>query len=284
MAISAALNDFALHLARHVVEDLCKGKLIYAGGDDVLAMVSVDDLLRCLMLLRLAYSGVWPEQGDELTKLLNLQGERGAMTLRRGHALYDKKLLRLMGAKATASAGAVVAHHQTPLSRVMRELRQTEQRAKQTGGRDAFSINLLKRSGGAVNLTLPWLAADQIWSAALKGDLTDSPAALLMRLRASFAGKTSRRAAYITQGWLTDLPTKAQIGSEALRNLLAVNLRHQLKRQSKGDDDAASLGMQLASLACSLPHGSPADHIRDVLAVAEFLARESRSGSMKEPS
>ncbi|MDP2824015.1 MAG: type III-B CRISPR-associated protein Cas10/Cmr2 [Sulfuritalea sp.] len=283
MAISAALNDFALHLARHVVEDLCKGKLIYAGGDDVLAMVSVDDLMRCLLLLRLAYSGIWPEQGDALTDLLGLRNERGMARLRRGHALHDGRLLRLMGEKATASAGAVVAHHQTPLSRVLRELRATENRAKTEykGKRDAFSINLLKRSGGAVHLTLPWLApGTDDWKTALKGDLTDSPAALLMRLRDSFAGNTSRRAAYITQGWLADLPTTAQIGTETLRDLLTANLAHQLQRQ--GGNAAAALGRPLTTLACALGQRDekhPTETIRATLAVAEFLAREGRAGN-----
>lgn len=282
MAISAALNDFALHLARHVVEDLCKGKLIYAGGDDVLTMVSVDDLMRCLLLLRLAYSGIWPEQGEALTNLLGLGNERDMARLRRGHALYEGRLLRLMGEKATASAGAVVAHHQTPLSRVLRELRATEKRAK-AAGRDAFSINLLKRSGGAVHLTLPWLNpssnSDNDWHSALQGDLTDSPAALLMRLRDCFAGNTSRRAAYLTQGWLEDLPTAAQIGTDTLRDLLATNLAHQLQRQ--GGNDAAALGRPLATLACALGEkdekGHEAERIRDMLAVAEFLAREGRA-------
>ncbi len=285
MAISAALNDFALLMARHVVEDLCKGKLIYAGGDDVLAMVSVDDLLRCLALLRLAYSGVWPERGG-LADLLKLGKERGMVTLKRGHAMLDDQLLRLMGEKATASAGAIVAHHQTPLSRVLRELRATEQRAKTQGGRDAFSINLLKRSGGAVHLTLPWIVPGEKWSDALKGTLTDTPMALLIKLRDSFVGNTSRRAAYLTQGWLEDLPTASQIGDETLKDLLSANLDHQLKRQ--GGDSAGALGLLLAKIACAVGQGrspDPSDSlkspaaalIRDMLAVAEFLAREGRT-------
>ncbi len=285
MAISAALHDFALIMARHVVEDLCKGKLIYAGGDDVLAMVSVDDLLRCLTLLRLAYSGVWPEQ-DGLADLLKLGNEHGMAKLKRGHAMLDGQLLRLMGEKATASAGAIVAHHQTPLSRVLRELRATEKRAKTQGGRDAFSINLLKRSGGAVHLTLPWVVPGVKWPDALKGTLTDTPMALLMKLRDSFVGNTSRRAAYLTQGWLEDLPTASQIGGEALKDLLSANLEHQLKRQ--GGDSAGALGPLLAQIACTVGMGrSPylrdslknpeAALVRDMLAVAEFLAREGRT-------
>lgn len=291
MAISAALNDFALHLARHVVEDLCKGKLIYAGGDDVLAMVSVDDLLRCLTLLRLAYSGIWPEQPG-LAELLGVAGEPGMARLKRGHARLDGQLLRLMGQKATTSAGAVVAHHTAPLGGVLRELRKAEKRAKTEGGRDAFAITLQKRSGGAVELTCPWLAPSAAtdghtpWESALKGSLTDTPMALLIRLRQRFAGDTSRRAAYLTQGWLEDLPTVEQAGVEILRQLLAANLGQQLRRQ--GGPEGAPLGYLLADIACSLGSrrqpdrrdtlkSPPAALVRDLLAVAEFLAREGRS-------
>lgn len=282
MAISAALNGFALHLARHVVEDLCKGKLIYAGGDDVLAMVSVDDLLRCLFLLRLAYSGIWPNDSAELEQLLATVNSKKRAIFKRGHALLDGQLIRLMGQKATASAGAVVAHHQTPLSRVLRELRATEKRAKNEGGRDAFSINLLKRSGGAVHLTLPWLQPDDKWPAALEGSLTETPMALLLKLRAIFSGDTSRKAAYLTQGWLTDLPTASQIGMAALNTLITANLEFQLKRQGSRDsqDANAAAARLLVATACRIATqraSEPAPIIRDLLAVAEFLAREGRT-------
>lgn len=290
MAISAALNDFALHMARHVVEDLCKGKLLYAGGDDVLAMVSVDDLLRCLFLLRLAYSGIWPDQ-DGLTELLGVQGERKMAKLKRGHALLDGKLLRLMGNKATASAGAVVAHHQAPLANVLRELRKTEKRAKTEGGRDAFSINLLKRSGGAVQLTLPWLTQSNVsgsaWPTALEGSLTDTPMALLLRLRNIFSGNTSRKAAYLTQGWLSDLPLSSQMESSVLQELISKSLEYQLKRQG-GKDNAdanaatARLLVDTAFRIAAQRKSEPAPIIRDLLGVAEFLARESRSGNTGE--
>jgi len=279
MAISAALNDFSLHLARHVVEDLCSGKLIYAGGDDVLAMVSVADLLRCLWLLRLAYSGQWPQQGEPLLQLLGLYGEQQHMAqLRHGHALHKGQLLRLMGHRATASAGAVVAHHQTPLARVLRDLRSTEQQAKNQGGRDAFAIKLLKRSGGATALTLPWIRPGSTWEQALQGDLlADSPMALLLGLRQCFASETSRRAAYLTQGWLEGLPSIDPSKPETLLAMLTANLSYQLKRQ--GDEASASLGPRLAALACSLHQGKQATEVvRDTLAVAEFLAREGRAG------
>ncbi|CAI8771592.1 type III-B CRISPR-associated protein Cas10/Cmr2 [Methylocaldum szegediense] len=271
MAISAALNGYALHLARHIVEDLGKGKLIYAGGDDVLAMVSVDDLLSVMLLLRLAYSGVFPDCANKAWKLLGL-GASG-FDLRRGHVLYNDRLYRVMGHKATASMGAVIAHHQAPLGYVLRQLREAERRAKSEGGRDAFSISLLKRSGGAIHLTCPWLEreprARSNWETLSGSDVETTPMGQLIRLRNSFAGEGfSRRAAYLTHGWLENIPANP----ESLASMLA----YQFARQSGGDEVLETYGRRLAGLAYTVKPGDPEGFIRDFLAVAEFLAREGR--------
>lgn len=285
MAISSALNGFALQVARYVVEDVGKGKLIYAGGDDVLAMLPVDDLLGVMFLLRLAYAGVFPTEErpiEEGRRLLGILGER--FDLRRGHVTLNGHLLRMMGHKATASVGAVVAHHQAPMGWVLRQLRAAEQRAKQAGGRDAFAIDLLKRSGGAVRLTCPWLLPRDAnghadWTAF--DNLERTPMGQLIRLRDRFAGEGfSRRAAYLTQGWLPDLPEDPQ----ALRAMLG----YQFRRQGSGDPKVlGSLGESLADLAAGVAPARGREHkggaksllefVENFLAVAEFLAREGRS-------
>lgn len=279
MAISSALNAFSLHLARHVVEDVCKGKLIYSGGDDVLAMVSVDDLLPALLLLRLVYSGLstvgWERLGLEpLEKLLS----------KNGHVFYNKRLYRVMGDKATASAGAVVAHHTAPLGMVLRRLRQAEKRAKQKGERDAFGITLLKRSGGDTELTCKW----QLTSTE---SLESTPMGLLLQLRNAFASSLSRRAAYHIQSWIEQLPGPEQFADGATyQNLLIDNLHYQFKRQGgigeKGEQTTA-IAEVLGKLAGKEKQATseqnnnvnpPAAFIRDFLTVAEFLAREGRTG------
>ncbi len=283
MAISAALNNFALRFARHIVEDLGKGKLIYAGGDDALAMVSVDDLLPVMLLLRLAYSGVFPtgDLADEAWRLLNLAGDK--FDLRRGYVLFNKRLYRVMGHRATASLGAVVAHHQAPLGYVLRQLRAAEQRAKREGGRDAFAINLLKRSGGAVQLTCPWLLprnaqgqADWSVFSDQSPNLETTPMGQLIRLRNRFAGENfSRRAAYLTHGWLEDMPLEPAA--------LAMMLGYQFRRQTRGSrqdkETAESLGRRLAELAQTVKPRAPGEFVRDFLAVAEFLGRPARRSS-----
>ncbi len=294
MAISSALNSFALTLAQDIVENRCKGKLIYAGGDDVMALVAVDDLLACLTLLRAAYGGL--PIPDALARTLGLDPEielRG-LRLGGGHALLDGKLLRLMGEHATASAGAVIAHHSAPLGAVLRTLREAEKRAKGQGGRDAFTITLLKRGGGTTELTLPW-RLDNPEPTARTGNpatedktpgpnLNHSPMGVLAGLTALFAGDdTSRKAAYVTQGWMPHLP--GQMDKTALHELLARNLAHRFKRQGASDAQGDEQGDKLATLVLHprLADTDPAAVITDVLAVAEFLARESRAFKNRPP-
>ena len=286
IAISSALNSFALYLAPYIVETVCKGKLIYAGGDDVLAMVSVDDLLPALLLLRLVYSGLatdgWEQLG--LEPLEKLQSKNG-------HVLLRDRLYRVMGGKATASAGAVIAHHTAPLGAVLRQLRDAEKQAKNRGGRDAFAIRVLKRSGGMVELVSRWFDG----SDPAQG-LESTPIGMLLRLREALANpQLSRRVAYLAQSWLPQLPPPGEFSDPALyEKLLADNLAYQFARQCQREDDkqrAADLGRGLGKLAVALAGSSSkpeedqrtaTDLIRDFLAVAEFLAREGRVDSGKE--
>ena len=169
--------------------------------------------------------------------------------------------MRMMGTQATASCGAVIAHHQAPLAAVRRELAAAEQRAKNEGGRDAFSITIIKRSGGTLRLTAKW----------------GEPVALLQDLRQFLAhGDVSRRAAYHTLEWLDaqTLPTPEGDGA-MLQSLLA----YQLDRQAQGAAKAraASLAQRLTQLTLAQPAKERITWLRNFISVAEFLAREVRS-------
>lgn len=265
MAISDALNNFALTLAREVVEEQHKGRVLYAGGDDVLAMTSVDDLLGTMQALRAAYSG---NDGAGFKK----QGN--------GFVLHKGKLMRLMGGDhidengkpargATASIGAVIAHHQAPLGAVMRELRAAEKRAKNEGGRDAFSISVTKRSGGALFLTGKWTR-----------DGGDSPMTCLRELSAALSKDLggSRRAAYRVQAWTTDLPEPTQVGgAEGFRTMLEAMLRQQFDHAQKKIQDLDVHVRRLAALTPTESSKKAAEFINNFLSVAEFLARETRA-------
>ncbi len=252
MAISGALNDFALHVVPHIVQKEYLGRLIYAGGDDVLAMLPVADLLPAAARLRDSWSGVerygQRNENDAFQKRLLLD---------KGYAWLKGQLMRLMGEHATASAGLVVAHHQTPLSRVLREVRAAEKSAKEQGGRDAFCLRILKRSGGALEVVLRWKAIETFQ---VLIDFLRDP-------------EVSRRAVYHSVQWLRDLPEPK--GHEAM---LAELLAYQLKRQtaSKAPLQAHDVDRLAMDLAQAAAHHDKA-WLENLLSAAEFLARETRS-------
>jgi len=271
-AISRALNQFAIKLARHVVEEIFSGKLIYAGGDDLLAMVSVRDLLGLMGSLRLLYSGIELKNDEEWAKLV---GEAGKFRLQLsgGYAYYEesRNIYHLMGSKATASIGAVVAHHKAPLGRVLRSLRDAERRAKVFGGRNAFCITIEKRAGGIARLVSKWNYEDI------------SAIRVLIELRDRLAEKgVSRRAVYIIHEVLKDIPPD----DDVLKRIIV----HRLKRQgakdvgdiverlvccSKAIDTLALKGTEPAE---RFSETTPARNrwLQEMFLVAEFLAREGR--------
>lgn len=286
-AISQALNDFSTRLARHVVEECCKGKLLYAGGDDVLALVAVDDLFDCMQLLRLAYSGISPDPAMNLgAHVGNLaaggSGQQRKLLLKDGFGLLHGRLMTLMGHKATASMGAVVAHHTAPLGAVLRELRSAESRAKNTVrgkdaqdkdiNRDAFCLRVLKRGGGEVSITSPWWAMHKDGQ---RPDTAQSALALMAQLAEQLAlTDFSRGAIYRAQLWfegLTDNPADAK--DERWREQMASSLAYQFSRQ-KGDKAVAR---QVVDFVCNVMHPThPRTAIDNFLVTSEFFARESR--------
>lgn len=293
-AISRALNDFAIHLARHLVEDCVKGKLLYAGGDDVLALVAVDDLFDAMLLLRLAYSGLNVPESLGLGRhiaWLDDEGKRhgeGRLWLKDGFGFLDRRLMTLMGHKATASMGAVVAHHTAPLGMVLRQLREAENQAKhhqrkdasgQQIDRDAFCIRVLKRGGAEVSVTSPWwpladhgAEGDPDW----RPDVDASALRLVKRLRDELAALTtfSRGAIYRAQLWfegLTDDESDAR--DRRWRDQVSGSLAYQFDRK-KGRPQVAR---DIVDFVCDVMRPKrPLTALENFLVTAEFFARESR--------
>jgi CRISPR-associated protein Cmr2 len=250
------LRQLQLTVVRHVVEGEFLGRLIYAGGDDVLAMLPVADVLPCMIRLRKAYSGHDPDQSAEDFDMR----KRNTLSIRNGFAMLNGRLMRMLGTKATASCGAVIAHHQAPLTWVMQELNKAEARAKSQGGRDAFSLSLLKRSGGALYLTSKWNQTTV---------LTDTRNFLQRE-------NVSRRAVYHSLEWLKDLPEPTNEG-EMLRSLLGYQLHRQSGLRNESNDLARKL-TEAALEQLKQPNGEkPKKWLANFLSVAEFLAREIRA-------
>ena len=130
-ALGEALAAFALQEVPQAVEEECRGRVVYAGGDDVLALLPVEDALQAAQLVEKAYCGEWSDRGAER--------------------------LRLPGEKASISAGIVVAHHSRPLLTVLGDAAETlDEEAKEKAGRAAWALRLDKRAGGLLGTAEKW--------------------------------------------------------------------------------------------------------------------------------
>jgi CRISPR-associated protein Cmr2 len=143
-AISGAVRTFSRDLVPWLLEERVSGKLVYSGGDDVLALVPLRDLPAVLALLPHLFSGTTPEDSvpfDVGGGYVRLDGRAPSL---------------LMGARASLSAGIVIAHQKEPFYEVLAAARTAENQAKSVQGKAAFAITLLKHSGQQVNVCAPW--------------------------------------------------------------------------------------------------------------------------------
>ncbi len=129
-AISQALANFALHFVRQIVEDHHQGTLIYAGGDDVLALLPTSTALAAASDLRNTFRENWAADSGGRERLL-------------------------MGQRATVSAGLAVVHYKEDLRFALEAARKAEKAAK-NGGRDALQITVCRRSGEHATALCPW--------------------------------------------------------------------------------------------------------------------------------
>lgn len=120
---SETLASFAQHQAGAIVGKH-GGLLIYAGGDDVLALLPLKSSLSCAAELR-----------EEFTATM-------------APPVVDEPM--------TVSAGLAIAHSKAPLQDVVRAAREAESRAKNALGRNAYSVCLMKRSGEIVHWGARW--------------------------------------------------------------------------------------------------------------------------------
>lgn len=149
-AISDGLNSFARYGVAPVIQDK-GGKLIYAGGDDVCAIMPLEGALAAADAIRQAYNMAfvcYTENGaEEISGTVPTSGKVG---LHLGRA-----------EKISISAAIVIAHHKEPLREVLRDAHQVlEGIAKDRADRNALAIRLKKRSGGDRDLWMQWDAAN----------------------------------------------------------------------------------------------------------------------------
>jgi CRISPR-associated protein Cmr2 len=131
--VSTALAHFTEGVDA-IVKKHC-GKTVYAGGDDVLALLPLDRALEAATALRKSY----------------LDAFDGVLGNERPNDDKGKPL------KTTISAGLVFAHYHTSLRAVMKEAHYLlDEVAKDGNGRDSIAVSVLTGSGRTVEWVSSW--------------------------------------------------------------------------------------------------------------------------------
>ena len=125
--ISAALNQFTQKAGAIVREH--NGFLIYAGGDDVLALLPLDNALAAAAALQADYRAAFDTH-----------------CIQKGHDV-----------RSTLSGAIEFVHIRTPLTRVLQDAHQLlDDVAKEDVGRNAIAVRVWKPSGLALQWAMPW--------------------------------------------------------------------------------------------------------------------------------
>jgi CRISPR-associated protein Cmr2 len=131
--ISKALTEFA-HRAQSIIREHY-GHAIYTGGDDVLALVPLDQAIKCADALRLDFA-------KSMQKVIDALGDN-------------------QGIKSPSlSVGLAIGHFLEPLPVLLDMAHRAERLAKGDGSkqpRNALGIILKPRSGGEIEMRSPWV-------------------------------------------------------------------------------------------------------------------------------
>lgn len=145
VGLNRALLDFSNRLVPYLTEERCCGRVVYSGGDDVMAVLPVEDLPEYLRSLHAAWQG-----GEDL----EFKSEGGYWfpkdeTVK--NSSLDKRPYFTMGEGATMSMGIVIAHKSVPLPTVLESLWTAEkERAKKIPDKDGLCFRVIYGSGNTL--------------------------------------------------------------------------------------------------------------------------------------
>ncbi len=152
-ALSRALLDFSNQLVPYLTEERYAGRLIYGGGDDVLAYTNLWEWDNWLWDIRQCFRGD-EDPGQEFTS----QGDYWRWNQGKPPEGLTSRPLFTMGSTATISFGIVIAHHSVPLAIALENLWEAEEKAKEHKSpngnvKDAVQIRILYGNGNILKCT-----------------------------------------------------------------------------------------------------------------------------------
>jgi CRISPR-associated protein Cmr2 len=144
--------DFSNQLVPYLTEQRYAGRLIYGGGDDVLAYTNLWEWDNWLWDIRQCFKGA-EDPRDEFESKGNYWQWCKEVT-----SPVAKRPLFTMGSEATISFGVAIAHHSVPLAIALENLWEAEEKAKEHKSpngdkKDAVQVRILYGNGNILEST-----------------------------------------------------------------------------------------------------------------------------------
>jgi CRISPR-associated protein Cmr2 len=175
-ALSRALLDFSNKLLPYLTEERYAGRLIYGGGDDVLAYTNLWEWDSWLWDVRCCFQGKSDPKGEfkggdetgdywqwrsDKSSIQNSQSRTPNSELKTQNPKLPHRPLFTMGRNATISFGLVIANHAVPLAIALSNLWEAEDEAKdhvyrkngQDEKKDAVQVRVLYGNGNILKAT-----------------------------------------------------------------------------------------------------------------------------------
>lgn len=277
-AISESLNGFARYGAAPAVRKGA-GRLIYAGGDDICAILPLGTALETADAIRRAYTMGHVRVTLDGVEPLNAQA--GPLT-----DLSGKLGLHLGKAAGISISGAIViAHHKTPLREVIRDAHALlSGAAKEQAGRNALALRLSKRSGGDREIVVKWDEPNRFMQdteslavsfSALMQDVVDE----------GIASRLLYRLADLRDALAPLVPDAEAmlVNRERILRLFRYEISHSGKFLAAGDNEEPEVKIQrlagrLAGICVRKPFGEADWFTPDAAIVARFLTPRRAKG------
>ncbi|MFK5953736.1 MAG: type III-B CRISPR-associated protein Cas10/Cmr2 [Desulfobacterium sp.] len=176
--ISRCLADFSHHMVPWVIEQEFSGRLIYAGGDDLMALMPADDALKAAARIQSLFSAPWVVDTQPDRRPWSWFENQNSSHSPPSHSLWDPsnakkrfkaihtfsdrvapehRIIPMLGESGSISAGIMYGHFKTRMGLLLENAHtMLELFAKEKSGRNSIGIGHFSRSGPKTRFAIPW--------------------------------------------------------------------------------------------------------------------------------
>ena len=255
-AISESLGDFSLYGVDRIIREH-HGTLIYAGGDDVCAVLPVETSFKAAQKIQQYYTSTY--------KLIQNDKNKDPVDVKDSFPSAPGKLSINLGKGdgISISAGILICHHKESLTQMVSEAQHLlKDKAKKEAGRNACAIELRKRSGGIRYFVRKW-SDEQTWKS-----FTEIGGAIESKNKAQISSSIVYRLEQLKDG------IEAILKQNNWNVMLKALIISQLVRSSVGDKDRKEMfAEKMVDLVVCKNSEGKYEYKPEGLIVAAFMAK-----------